>query len=198
MKRLSKTEQYNQTLDILESNIIGNTNIAKTKQEAVLQQLQDAFRVFAPNTPTNPKINVAGHVYCNYFEEYLPASEFKTKTNKKKYNKLVESGLTEEEAYEQATTYRANSAIADEIIRTAKYRRKKLEAQTLSEYRFGRVTPTELDDMLAAAKSITHDTNDDLVIYPTVEDIPRIWDVLVPIIGKDNATITAEEAGEKI
>jgi len=188
-KKLNKSQQFALATTNLQAIIEGSELVAKTKKDDLLAELMTAINFLAPTTATSTKVNDEGLVWCNYFEDYLPATDFKTKVNTKKYKKLLDEGWNDTEATIEATGYRANSIQAEEILRKAKLLRKRLEQQAMTEFRFKRLTDAELNDMLDIAESFTTNT------YSSIDDIPTIWDAIMPTMGEDTANMMKEEIG---
>lgn len=182
MSKLNKTDLIAQlTLNI--TSLVNSTDlVAKTKKEELLTALMDAIAFAGPTAATSKKVNDEGLVFCNYFHTYLPEEEFKTKRNNKKHGKLLAQGMEYVEAEAEATGYQANSIGANLIIRKAKSMKKRLEQQAMREFRFGRLTDSELNDLLDIADSIT------LNKYDTPVGMPTLWDLIQPKLGDEIAT----------
>ena len=175
MAKLNKATQYNMVIEAINKHI-------PNPDEA--QNLIEALKFLKPKD--SQKINDDGEIWCNYFETYLPADQFKTKMNSKKYKRLIEEGMPEEEATEAATGYQTNSIKANEIIRKTKSLKRKLEQQVMTEYRFGRVSEKELNEILDLADTYTENK------FSSINDVPEIWDLIAPA-GKDLSNVFKPE-----
>lgn len=183
MKKLNKT----QLLAKAELNITTLLNttdlVAKSKKDDLIAALLESIAFIGPTSAMSTKVNNEGDVWCNYFEMYMPVEKFGTKLNSKKYNKLVDGGMTAAEATVEATGYKANCVEGDQIIRKTKSMRKRLEQQAMVEFRFGRLDNAELNTLLDIAEDITTEK------YDSIDNIPTIWDRIQPNMGDDTANM---------
>lgn len=103
MSKMNKTQTLNLVTATVNDLLEANASMLKKDQAPVLAELLTTAlaAVIGPKTGggVSDKVNENGEVYCNYFDTYLPADAFNTKTNGK---------------------YKANSVEAEKIIRKIK------------------------------------------------------------------------------
>jgi len=107
--KLNKTQLSNQVTTLVQSIIESHAASFKVgKAEAFEAALLPAlFELIGPKTGGGVSDKVVGDtVYCNYFDQYLPADEFNKKTNGK---------------------FKANSMTAEKILRKIKNLRSSVE-----------------------------------------------------------------------
>ena len=106
MAKMNKTDAWNTLRDIINMTAEASDAFKKGQDTAFTETLIDNLAAhFAPQAGggTSTKINEDGDVWCNYYNVYLPAESFATKTNKK-----------------GDEVYKSNSIRAEKILRKIK------------------------------------------------------------------------------
>jgi hypothetical protein len=137
MSKLNKTQTANQVTTLVQQLIEDNAAVFKAgKAEGFSEVLTKAlFELIGPKTGGGVSDKVVdGMVYCNYFDTYLPAEDFNTKTNKK---------------------FKANCIEAEKILRKIKNLRASVERGATSALRAKTITQAKWFEIMDSLDSYT-------------------------------------------
>ena len=164
-KRLNKKQQLERIVSVATETIIANRELIKKDKvdEMLTEMIASLTLEFAPKKGggASTKVNENGEVFCNYFEEYLPAEEFNTKLSKP--NKTTG---------QRTEVYKANCKEAEAILRRIKTLKLNVIKQATEEFRAKRMGEEKyhriLDNLDKAAEAK----------YKNIDEIPTISDIV--------------------
>lgn len=164
--KLNKAQNWANVLEAITA-VVNNTNTLKKNQEGDMEaELINALSpLLAPKQGggTSTKINAEGDVYCNYFEQYLPAADFNTKM-----------GKPNKETGERIEGYKANCKEAEVILRKIKNTKANYNKQVMENFMDKTITASELELYLQNLE----DAFSAEVHYETLYDVPTITMIL--------------------
>ena len=165
MPKLNKTQTLELMLSLVSTTVATHSDLLKKDKADTLVELLQAELThhFSPKHGggTSTKINDDGEVYCNYFETYFPANEFNTKL-----------GKADKDTGVRTKGYKANSIVAEQILRKVKTLRLIVERQVLINLKDKTIDAVEMETML---------TNLDTMLeakFTAVDDVPTVADVV--------------------
>ena len=164
--KLNKAAQFELMNEVITAAVEANTDlIKKNKGTDLTNILTAALSVhFAPKKggSTAVKVNEAGEVYCNYFEDYFDESNFAKKMSK-----------PDKETGERHEVFKANSKDAEKLIRAIKAMKVRIDRLVTIGIREHTITATQVQAILDVADV-------ELAIkYHNLDDIPTIDAILI-------------------
>lgn len=146
MKKLNKSQIWDLIQGTTETAVEANTELFKKGKEvefteSLLAALADIFKPKAGGG-TSTKVNAEGEVYCNYFEKYLPSTDFKTKLSKPDADG------------ERREVYKANSIQAEKILRKLKTVRGTTESMAMEYFRANKINEEQFNKLLDTMETV--------------------------------------------
>lgn len=162
--KLNKSQNWELILNAI-NNAVAETDTLKKGTEAeftneLLAQLD--FLKPKQGGGSSTKIDADGNVYCNYFEQYIPASEFNIKLSKP--NKVTG---------ERHDTYKANCKDAEIILRKIKTLKAKYNKQVMDNFMSKTITADNMELYLNNLEEAFDGTK-----YETIQEVPTITEIL--------------------
>ena len=163
--KLNKAQRLELMLSIVNTTIDSHTDLFKGGKSSTMAQLliEELKHQFEPKHggSSSTKINDKGEVFCNYFQEYLPAEEFATKLSKPD----AQTGVRKE-------VYKANCIRAEKILRKLKNVKAKVISQTTKEFRNKHISEDEFNKVMDALEASID------ARYQSVYDVPLVSDLV--------------------
>ena len=166
MKKLTKTELWEMVQEIAKTTVQDHADLFKKGNAdkfsiALVDALAEQLK---PKTGggTSTKVNESGDVYCNYFEDYLPASAFNTKLSK-----------PDRTTGERREVYKANCKDAEQILRRIKAVKANVTKQATEAFRSKLIDEAEFDRVFNILDEIAETK------YSSVDDVLTPKDIVV-------------------
>jgi len=158
--KLNKTQTADLVATIVAQTLAENTDLFKKDKAPILEDLliSNLKGAIGPKTGggTSTKVNEDGKVYCNYFEQYRDPTDFNKKQNKAK----------------DGYVYKANSILAEQIIRKVKNLKKKLQDQQVTALMEKHITAEEMQANIDLGDADWNKT------FYFIDDVPSVAEVL--------------------
>lgn len=166
-KKLNKTETWELVVNAINNAVAETDTLKKGAEDKFTTQLleQLSFLKAKQGGGSSTKINEAGEVWCNYFEKYLPSTEFNIKLSK-----------PNKETGERHDVYKANSKDAEIIIRKVKTLVTAATNQVLANFKDGTIGATEMAEILERVDDVKKSKYDSIKEVPTLSDIIVIFE----------------------
>jgi len=112
---------------------------------------------------TSTKVNAEGNVYCNYHQEYFAPDAFNTKLSK-----------PNKETGERHEMYKANSILAEQILRKIKSLKAMVTRQVTINFMDKTINAEEMQDILNKLAKVDEPGS----IYNNPEEVPTVADIV--------------------
>jgi maltooligosyltrehalose synthase len=169
MSKLNKSQSWELINAAIQEVAHNSSTVKKGKEDQLVSEILSALVLLSPKTGggSSTKINAAGEVFCNYYQQYFPADSFAKKLGKP--NKITG---------ERKEVYKSNCLLADTILRRIKALKASVNKQLLENFKYKIITADEMQEVMDRLDEVTSVVYNDVTEVPTVADVTGLTDAI--------------------